>query len=66
MGTHLLENASAVKDGHMINKYLPLTHENIADGSVLFLAKGKPKGRRRRQSRLEMLAMDFIEWEIEV
>jgi hypothetical protein len=62
MGADLLANAHVVKDGHVINKYLTLLHENIIDGSIIFLAQRK-QPRRRRQSRIEMLAMDYYAWE---
>jgi hypothetical protein len=49
VGIEPLDKAHIFKDGQSINKYMTLNHENITDGSVLFVAKNKVQEVNRRK-----------------
>jgi hypothetical protein len=50
----LLEGGRLILNGQFVNVYMTLHHENIADGSVLYLFKKAPKRPRQRRARRDM------------
>jgi hypothetical protein len=50
IGSATLADSILIHNGRMVNKYMTIGHENITNGSVIFVAKQKRRNRRAQIS----------------
>jgi hypothetical protein len=51
IGAAPLADSILLRDGHLVNMYLSLAHENITDGSIIVAAQQK---RRQRRAKMDL------------
>jgi hypothetical protein len=55
VGANALRNSQVLLDGQPVNYFMTLQHENITDGSVLYVIKKAAPGRRKRSTNRSIL-----------